>query len=271
MMKIRVPVAIALAGCLLLAGCGSEDPARGPTTTSVAEFDKQLWTTTEELTAECMRQAGFDYQPRPYQGAPPAGPLFDLNLTLDQARSGGFGIVDGLINATAPAPQVTPSAESDPQAQDAWQAAMFGSGATQGCRASAEAEARGRLGDDVASVETQLVSIGQRIEADPRTTQLWQRWAQCMAGQGITATDPRQLAKSLSQEATAALVIAPDTAGGDDSHGAASPTAAQHDPQLVAQLRTKEIAAATATVTCFQPLHDDYLVIVEDAKRGDGG
>ena len=50
--------------------------------------------------------AGHDYQSRTYSAAPVTGTPFDLDITLEQARTNGFGIVDGLLAHDGEPPQL---------------------------------------------------------------------------------------------------------------------------------------------------------------------
>ncbi len=275
----------------LLAGCGGTQPT-GPVVDnrSLLDFERTRRERVEELVAQCMRDRGFDYEPRTETTSDPevpAGSPFDLSLTREEAQRTGFGIVDGLLaerQAQDLGPDdggegATPRAGGGPEGEapepgtaydDAWQSALHGNPATgsPGCRDLAEEQVRAELAAAGPTVEDVLVEIVQLVEADPRYHDLWAQWSRCMAERGVPASDMTTLAQDLAQEASELLLPPPPR--GEDAPPPPAP-AGEVDPVAVQELRDREIRAAVAAVDCFEPLKPRYYEIVSDAERAAAG
>jgi hypothetical protein len=270
--------ATAATACLVLALAGCADNSDQDASYSVGEvidMHAELWTATEEQIAECMREQGFSYVPRPFPedtmsiragvSDDLSDGVFDLRLpSVDEAERDGFGIVDGVLaDAEQPAGEpADPNLEIREQLSDleqaAWSAALEGDAAsgTAGCRAEADELARAEAGELVA-VEGQIAAFGEAIDSDPRYQRLQEDLSDCLAERGVDPPDLDELRARLSQEAGALLQTAA-------SEG--RPVSAR----AAAELREREIVLATEAAQCSEPLQPTLDEIVRDAREAAG-
>lgn len=224
--------------------------------------ETQTWRDIEEQTAACMARAGFDYVPRT-RAATEAAPDPMAGLSdLERAEQYGYGITTG-DDSAAQAGEVDPNAatvaQMSPAEREAWYLALNGWYEGEDGEVQAEdPEDGGRAGcsnqanDEVRAAQATARADSPPIYQDPRFSELVagilmldddlevarvradleSAWSGCMAEAGF----PGLAAPWAAQEA---IMAEASEAAGDAGD---------------ADLREREIAMATADLTCQQDL-----------------
>jgi len=173
----------------------------------------------ENLIAACMAEQGFEYIPDVG-----ATTLVTPTATIDWdsrefAERYGFGIstdwqAEFLEQATAPADRVDPNAEivarmSDSE-RDAWRYALQGEPqfddwdpARAGCFGQAMLATSTLAGSDhqFSALEREMLTHGDRVQADPRVVQMNEAWSSCLIDAGFTGfANPGEMSRTLWDE-----------------------------------------------------------------------
>lgn len=230
----RAALLLALGG-LALAGCGAERPAEvdreklGP----LDEYFEQIYggfdedsadaqmMRVEEVTAECMREQGFEYVPVDWSAGSMGGgsdPLEDLDVewgTVEFAEEYGYGLTTDPWGASEEVPEEPADEEMwvDPNEdyvmtmsegeREAYYLALYGDQASPvegeedeweydwtqaGCQGRAQHEVYetvpGVDEDTMADLQKEMETMWEATEADPRVAEVVASWSECMADAG---------------------------------------------------------------------------------------
>lgn len=223
--------------------------------------DQLLWSAEEELVAACMRRRGFSYLPNAKDDDPAAAPghiSVDRRGDVPAARSRGYGVAARIQEGETPNPTIDRNAESLAKLTEAERAAFLealrgpatspadpgvrqkvesvplpGGGAAYWYRDSCLAEARHRLygtdyehnelGYSLSFLRNELLSAADN---DPEYRKALAEWQNCMQKRGFTEDMPQTAARRLAAQYHAGKLS-------------------------MGELRTAEIAVATADTECF--------------------
>ncbi|WP_166346652.1 hypothetical protein [Phytoactinopolyspora limicola] len=248
----------------------------------------------EELVADCMRDAGFEYVPRPVKDDEDSGPAqFDEAYALepaDFAEQYGYGITTIFYNQANNLPEGDdPNADIrdalSEAARDAYDDALWGrrdeeSGDrdNSGCYDQAHAETvdtdEPNL-DDVSQEFDPLFddveALFERVRNDPRVTALVGEWQECMADQGFAGLeeldDPYMLIEDKTFEASVPEDEAPATMGDDGGVIVEGDSRSIIAPEKLKELRKHEIELATADFGCREQHEDDYRTVALELEE----
>jgi len=261
----RIPLAVAVTGAFLLAGCGSDDTAGtasaeagpngtvAPTMALSEEATKRL--SAEKEVAACMKQKGFQYEVPPvheesfvfaeYIGT--AGLLRTDDELRKYRQKYGFGIYSVFVYPDDPMvkrPDVDPDrnpnnairAALDPPRRKAYDAAYMSDPKAgrrgQGCADIAYAKYFVSTDPDVQAGQKRAY---EQYRTDPQVVTAAQKYADCLVAKGykVASAEPGKV-----EEGVPALIRA-------TTHGAPEVPIAEAKAQL-----PKEIAASLADVDC---------------------
>lgn len=250
-----------------------------------AEGD-QLQRQVEQLIADCMSAQGFEYIAVDWSTIEASSGPWDLPAD-EFARQYGYGIttIDRLESSTSDPNAAIVEAMTVPQKQAYYQAlygdtlsvdetgdlvkpqldALEAAAApdTESCSAKASAEvfgeaeggAAGAENDAFAPLQQEMSALYERIENDARVVGARTAWSDCMADAGYPGyTDIYDASTDVSDRATEVLGERMDPAAAD--------------PAALQELRTYEIAVATADLACrvdYDAAHREAQTELEQA------
>jgi hypothetical protein len=274
-----------LVSVLAAVGCGGGDDSaeaaeRGPTpleryfgsANEAAEGDAEDMRRAEQLTADCMREHGYEYIPMevPESGWGDEGDDGDAESMravpsaefIEQYGYGMFTTDDDLSQVEAADPNdAALDAMSDAE-RAAWEDALYGTfdeatgeSITLGCADEAAVEVYGDASatDEVfRALLVEMEALWTRIDTDPRVTEAARGWAGCMAEAGHPGLSAPVDAMDLVQlrfDQLAAGATFPEEAvnGGEPLILGDESVLAPEDRRT---LRDYEIAVATADFAC---------------------
>ncbi|MFI2755129.1 hypothetical protein ACGIF2_16995 [Cellulomonas sp. P22] len=279
-----ITLTVAAAGCtaLLLAGCSdasstsSEDPTTGPLSAYFERisggYEEQDWDAMnrqmEEVTAACMREAGFEYTPQDYTGTTTvvteeAGAEYG---TEEYAAKNGYGITTSIGATADPDAEEWVDANADYVAgmseteQAAYYEALYGEQSTTDVE-DPEAEAteydwttagcQGKASHEVyetgtaqeawedpafADLQEQIQALYEQSSTAPQFTEINTAWSDCMSEAGYDFATVNDASMSISDASNALWENVQDESG--------------PDPAALEELKTKEIATAVADARC---------------------
>lgn len=199
-------VILALVGAVFAAGCGGashdETDLKSGISPSEAHFIAQ------DMIVDCMKRAGFDFEPRPFIQADRPASFLDF-ISLSNSDERGYGVTFSLL-VTSLLPTGAPDRELSMEATQAYYFALYGAGIDHdhdesiegehshggdahshlesgGCEGEAEAAVRDAGGLSSELVPTPLevvVDIGQRLAATSQYAAFESEWRVCMSTQG---------------------------------------------------------------------------------------
>ncbi|HEY8474918.1 MAG TPA: hypothetical protein VIL37_20165 [Natronosporangium sp.] len=292
---VVVAVAVAVAVAWSLAGRGDGDPDRAdpdpaydgpiaefmgweqtggePQRPEFTEADRERHYRVQDLIADCMSRAGFEYTPVPFYGDRAEqfeDPYADIWQLREEdpagfARAYGYGFTTINFGERA-LPTQDPADDPNrayrdrlpPDRQAAYDRALHGDfeggdqggqGEPGGCSSQAYREVYGTGRNDDGEERFQELfaawdELYQQIEADPRLTAATQAWIDCMAAAGYPGMADRYGGQQAVSRRQSELY------GGQG--GAAPP---EPDPAALAELQQFEREIAVADYSCRQQ-HD---------------
>jgi len=270
LVKSGVAVSICLAA--LLGGC-TTNPNQQSLEQAVNSYREDLWEATEQYIQTCMAEQGFTYHKQPHESAQIAmsDSLSPFVLTEAEAAANGFGIVDetvaaALNNETSALPPPVGTVPTETQSTE-YEAALYGYGMDgSGCQFRGRQQANESIDPNDYPAIANRIQVVERIMADPRYTAFWASWSQCMAQQGIIASDTDALEGDFVDRA-ARLVTMQDPVFDPVTGQMISPPTQVVDMAGAESLEQQEIVAAVASVQCLEPLKNQWESIVNDAQK----
>jgi hypothetical protein len=233
----------------------------------------------EELTAACMRDAGFEYVAVPPDGDPKSAFDEAYKLPPDKfAEQYGYGIstlMFGKADEDADDPNTAIRNKLSAQAQKAYDKALNGGagngvviqGETKGdsgkpkdmgCRGKAAEQVFGKPkgadpGQEMRKFDSlfkDLEALRKRIDSDPRVTEAAKAWSDCMADARYPGLKkPEEAQKKVLSRMNALQGISPSP-GSNRETRAIKPE--DVDPAQLAELKKYELAIAKADYDCKQ-------------------
>lgn len=281
-----LPVVVAAVSTLVLAGCtaGGSTPTDGETGPMTAFFDRvggsfdsedydAQHRAMEKLVAECMTAEGFEYTPsEPVSASRTQDDDQPDWESREFAEQYGYGAStsDELYGGGEEDEWVDPNAEyletMSESEQTAFYEALYGAtteldpteseeAATEynweeaGCQGAASHEVyeQGQIWDDpaVQDLMDEMNTEYENLADDAVLRESTQAWADCMAEAGHDFTTPEDAQQSIYDELNAIY-----DAGSGDEATAEELESFEPDPAALAELKTKELALASADWAC---------------------
>lgn len=258
------PLAAVIAFVLLLglSGCvSSQEPVES--TVTIGEVDRMIWSSTEELTVQCMAHEGFDYLPRSYEATTKfAGISTPFDLKLEDVKLSGFGYIDGTIadfsaGGGSSGSDTADDPDLDAAAQAAFEEALLGGSQSEGCRSVAQQESFEQHKDELTNSSLRVLDPNV-IAQDQRYVAIVSTWLDCMGEAGFQVGSIEDLQRQYAVQAASivSFEVQPDQSVNKVL-----------DEEKAAEFRDQEIAAATATVECLEPHREAFKEIVADARE----
>ncbi|AXH34265.1 hypothetical protein DVJ78_01445 [Humibacter sp. BT305] len=282
----------AFAAAFLLAGCASQ-PGADVSAHPLQDYldriqvmpseDEQRETNAEieEVTARCMTELGFEYQPSADSGGFIVADAGQLDPTSPEfMRTYGYGVSTN--------PWGDPGEYEDPNQEyrdslsdsqlDAYQDALYGdpvdvdgsdTGGTwdwtkSGCSGRAFHEV---LGDDSGFDDPEVTAVAQaqstiQTEAaeSPAVKETLATWADCMGSAGYDVKTKDEPRAAIQREMDALWAELPDGSTED-------PASIAPDPTKLSDLQAKEVATATADADCSEQSGYDTALAEEVQQR----
>ncbi|NED95383.1 hypothetical protein G1H11_08655 [Phytoactinopolyspora alkaliphila] len=229
----------------------------------------------EELVAECMRDAGFEYVPESLENDDTGLPAFDEAYALEPgefAEQYGYGLTTITFTGAANEPEQDGPNDDirdalSESARKAYDAALWGEqNEDSGIRDSTGCydQAHAKAGDDGPTLDEISVefdplfedvdALFDRVRRDPRVSAAVGDWQECMADHGFPGFDELdQPYWSVHQQASEVSVPEdelPATAGEDGGVIIEGDARFVIDPQDLARLKEYETELATADFRC---------------------
>ncbi len=244
-----------------------------PETVAIQSLSEQIYGTNEqlvkiriqveELTAECMRDLGWEYVPFPDQSSVPR----DIASDPELRAVWGYGIstvIGQPNNPLAPTTEINPntaiSANLSQGTLNVYYTDLYGP-PTDGDAVFELAGCAGRANDEVFSSElpyafdenigNAFAGMNEVIQSDPEFLRAAELWRSCMRESGYSFEHSQEIRSQIEMETE---VIVNDS----DS-----------DPEALAQLQARELLLARDDYDCREGEFSDVLDAVREAAEAD--
>ena len=199
-------VILALVGAVFVSGCSGASQDETDLDSGLSPSEAHF--IAQDVLVDCMKRAGFDFEPRPFVQADASASFLDV-ISLSNSDERGYGVTISLLLASL-LPSGEPDRELSTEAVREYDIALFGAGfdhvhdesiegehshgreahshlESGGCEGEAEAAVRdaGGLSSELVptSIEV-LADIGQRLTATSEYASFGSEWMVCMSSQG---------------------------------------------------------------------------------------